>query len=249
MAEVSKDTLRQYLRMTDALQRSMELALRGEDPASIWKHGGYKQFARKYNQIITLIGSQVPLPPVFDLYDLDKILGGADTLPFQQKEIFEGVHANVSLLKSFLENQLGVVEDEIAALRDFFQARLRSAIFRVPKNERDVQDAVEQLLIGRGLQKGQGYDREVGRVKVSTKEAVPDFILLRLSLALELKLVKSATRVREVVDEINADIAAFSKGYRSIMFIVYDLGHVRDEFEFRRDLENPGNVSVIVVKH
>ena len=51
MNEVNKDTLREYLRWTDALQRSMEVALRGEDPANVWKHGGYKQFARKYNQI------------------------------------------------------------------------------------------------------------------------------------------------------------------------------------------------------
>jgi hypothetical protein len=108
---------------------------------------------------------------------------------------------------------------------------------------------VEQLLIGRGLQKGQSYDREVGRVKVSTKEAIPDFIIPRLSLALELKFVKSAARVQEIVDEINADIVAYSKGYRSLMFIVYDLGHIRDELEFRRDLEILGDVSVVVVKH
>ena len=67
------------------------------------------------------------------------------------------------------------------------------------------------------LQKGQDYDREVGRVKVSTKEVVPDFILLKLSLALEVKLIKTSTRVREVVDEINADIAAYSKVYRTIL--------------------------------
>jgi hypothetical protein len=246
---VNEDTLREYLRWTEALQRSMELALRGEDPANVWKYGGYKQFARKYNQIVTAVAREMPLPGILDLYDLDKIPGGAKTLAYQQKEIFEGVHANVSLLKSILENRLGVIEDETVALRDFFQARLRSAVLRIPESEREVQDAVEQLLIGRGLQKGQDYDREVGRVKVSAKESVPDFIVPPLSLALELKLIKSAARVREVVDEINADIVAYSKGYRSLMFIVYDLGYVRDEAEFKRDLEAPGNVSVVIVKH
>ena len=169
-------------------------------------------------------------------------------MAFQQKEIFEGVHANVSLLKSFLENKIGVIEDETAAIRDFFQAKLRSAIFRTPESEREVQDAVEQLLIGRGLQKGQEYDREVGRVKVSSKEAVPDFILHRLPLAIELKLIKSTGRIREVVDEINADVAAYSKRYRSLLFIVYDLGCIRDEIEFRHDLEVAGNVAVVIVK-
>ncbi len=46
-----------------------------------------------------------------------------------------------------------------------------------------------------------------------------------------------------------ADTVAYSKGYPSVMFIVYDLGYVRDESEFRRDLEAPGNASVVIVKH
>ena len=61
--------------------------------------------------------------------------------------------------------------------------------------------------------------------------------------------MKTAGRVREVIDEINADIQAYSKRYRSLLFIVYDMGHIRDEVEFKQDLEDPGNVSVIVVKH
>lgn len=112
-----------------------------------------------------------------------------------------------------------------------------------------LDDAVEGLLIGRGLQKGEDYDREVGRVKVSAKEAIPDFILMKLGLALELKLISRADRVKEAVDEINADIAAYSKEYRSLLFVVYDLGFIRDELEFRQDLERTANVSVIIVKH
>lgn len=249
MADVSKDQLREYLRWTDALLRSMELAVRSEDSNYIWKHFSFKQFARKYNQIVTEVAKSVPLPPIIDLYNLDAMLGPNDTTAPDQKAKFEGVHANVAILKSFLEGRIGVVEDETVALRDFFQARLRSAIFRVPEKEREVQDAIEQLLIGRGLQKGQDYDREVGRVKISVKESVPDFILLRLGLGVEVKLASAASRVREIVDEINADMAAYSKGYRSLLFIVYDLGHIRDEVEFRHDLESSGNVSVIVVKH
>ena len=50
------------------------------------------------------------------------------------------------------------------------------------------------------------------------------------------------------MDEINADIAAYSKAYRSLLFLVYDLGFIRDEIEFRKDLERTTNVSVIIVK-
>jgi hypothetical protein len=247
--EPDKNVVRQYLRAADALMRAMDAAIRVEDREGLWRHAGYRQFARKYNDLIALVAKSVPLPPLFGIYNVDKIPGNADSLPFQRKELFDAVYADVSLLKAMLENQIGVVEDETEALRDFFQARLRSAVLHVPDREAVVQDSIETLLIGRGLQKGVDYDREVGRVKVSAKEVVPDFILPRLALALEVKLVKTGARVREVIDEINADIASYSKRYRKIFFIVYDLGNIRDEIEFKQDLEDPGNVAVVVVKH
>lgn len=248
MAEPTKETLREFLKWADALQRSMETSLRSSDPTNVWKYGGFKQYARKYNGLIEEIGKSVRLPPIFDLYDLERMRDFADTLAIEQQGLFESVHANVSLLKAFLEGRVGVVEDATAALRDFLAARLRSAIFRPPDKERDVQDAIEQLLIGRGMVKGQDYDRETGRVKVSGKEFVPDFIFTKLSLALEVKLINSPARVKEVVDEINADVAAYSKGYSNLFFVLYDMGNIRDELEFRHGLERDGNISVVVVK-
>lgn len=249
MTEISKDRLREFIRWTDALLRSMDGSVRTAGPMNLWAHGGYKVFARKYMDIRTEIALTLPLPRFVDELMIDKIRGTGDTLPDQRKEVFETVYSNAALLKSFLEGQLGIVEDQTAALRDFVQARLRSAVFSRPEREREIQDCLEQLLIGRGLQKGEDYDREVGRVKVSAKEAVPDFVFLKLGLALEVKLVGSVARVKEVIDEINADIAAYAKGYRTLYFVVYDTGFIRDELEFRTDLERTGNVSVIVVKH
>lgn len=248
MAENDKNYIRQYLKWTDALIRAMDTVVRVDDPNSLWKHAGFRDFARKYNDLVTLINKDVTLPPLLDFYDLDAIPRNTNSLPFHRKEIFDSVYANLSLLKGILETQLGVVEDETEAIRDFFQARLRSAVLHEPQKELEVQDAVEALLIGRGLQKGIDYDREVGRVKVSAKEVIPDFILPRLSLAIEIKLIKVATRVREVIDEINADVVGYSKRYKSLLFIVYDLGNIRNEIEFKHDLEDSGNVSVVIVK-
>jgi len=244
-----KSGVLQYLKATDALIRAMDAAVRADGPEGIWKHAGYKQFARKYNDLHDLVTKAVVLPPLLDVYKLENIRGNADTLPFQRKEIFDSVYANLLLLRGLLENQLGVVESEIESLRDFFQARLRAAVLHEPEREGSVQDAVETLLIGRGLQKGVDYDREVGRIKVSAKEVIPDFILRGLSLAVEIKLVKRGAQIREIIDEVNADIAAYSKVYRTLFFIVYDLGNIRDEIEFKQDLEDPGNVAVLVVKH
>jgi len=249
MSDVSKDQLREFLQWTIALQRAMELSVTSGDPTYLWKYAGFRDFARKYGQLIQTIGMSIPLPPVLDHYNLDNMRASADTTHPQQKQLFDSVFSNVSMLRAVIEGKLGVVEDKTSALRDFFQARLRSAIFRAPELERDVQDAVEQLLIGRGMQKGQDYDREVGRVKVSAKEVIPDLIVQSLSLAIEVKLIKNQARIREAVDEINADIAAYSKKYRQLMFLIYDLGHIRDEIEFRHDLEKNGNTDVLVIKH
>lgn len=245
----SRERLREFLKWADALLRTMEFSLQTADPKNAMRFAGYKQYARKFSQIALVIAKEVSLPPIIEVYDHEKMKGGGDTLAYQQQEIFLAVHANLALLKSFLETQIGVVEDETAALRDFFQARLRSVVFTIPEKEKEIQDCVESLLVGRGLQKGTDYDREVGRVKTSVKESVPDFIVPKLSLAIEVKLIPRAGRVRELVDEINADVAAYGKAYRSVLFIVYDTGHIRNENEFRQDLEDLSRVSIVIVKH
>jgi hypothetical protein len=51
------------------------------------------------------------------------------------------------------------------------------------------------------------------------------------------------------VDEINADIRAYGSRYERQLYVVYDIGTIRDEGEFKRDLEAASGVAVIVVKH
>lgn len=247
MPESTNDELRVFLRWTIALQHAMDSSIRYDDPANMWKYAGFKNFALKYNRILQAVAQKTELPPVLDQYN-ESMKGSMDTVVPVQKEIFDSVYSNVSMLRAVLEGKFGVIDDKTTALKDFIRGRLRSAVLQTPEQERDIQDVIEQLLIGRGMQKGQDYDREVGRVKISSKELVPDFIFPPLSTALEVKLVKTLARVREVVDEINADIAAYSKKYRQLIFVVYDLGHIRNEVEFRHDLESAGNVDVIVIK-
>jgi hypothetical protein len=239
---------RMYWQWVDALVTSMETAVHS-DPNNIWKYSGYKQFPRKYNELVSYLNSKIKLPPIIDLYNLDNIAGEGDTVVGQQISIFNSVHANACVLRAYLRGISGVDTDETQSLVDFLRARLRSAIFERPSREKEIQNAIEQLLIGRGLLKGQDYDREVGRVKISAKESTPDFIFAKLDLALEVKLAVDVARSKEIIDEINADIRAFSKAYKYIVFVVYDLGSIRDEGEFRRDLENEERVSVLIIKH
>jgi len=102
--------------------------------------------------------------------------------------------------------------------------------------------------LGRGLNKGIDYDRESGKFEFSGKEYIPDFIIPKLSLCIEVKLLRE-NRKSKVIEEISADITAYSKQYQRQLFIVYDLGCIQNEEEFKRDIENAGNVKVIIVKH
>ena len=63
-----------------------------------------------------------------------------------------------------------------------------------------------------------------------------------------MKLLRE-NRKYKVNEEISADITAYSKQYDRPLFIVYDLGYVQNAEEFKRDIENAGNVKVIIVKY
>jgi len=248
MDQVVRDGLREALLTVTALKTSMEHAPRS-DPNAVWRHAPYRQYMRKYNDVVAYIRTLVPITAPIDMYDLDKVPHFGDTVMPRQKEFYESVHANLAILEAWLSARVDLPGEKAENLKNFFEANLRRAIFAAPNQEREVQNAIEQLLIGRGLTKGLDYDRETGRVKVSIKEVVPDFILPKLSLAIEVKLAKTETKAKVVVDEINADIQAYGRAYSRLLFIVYDLGTIRDTLEFARGLESAGSVEVIVVKH
>ena len=245
----NNEKLREFLMFANSLLDSMEQSIRSSDEGNVWKHTSYKTYARKYNQLVNEVAKVTGGTALLDVYDLDKMPGLGDTIAIQQKNYFDSVHANLSVLKAFLENKVGYKQDKILQIRDFVEVNLRRATFKEPEKEIEVQDTIEQLLIGKGMEKGVDYDREVGRVKVSIKEVVPDFIFQKLGLALEVKLSKTTAKSKSIVDEINADIVSYSKKYRSILFVVYDLGSIRDEAEFKGDLEVNEGVSVVVIKH
>ena len=248
MEQEVRDRLREALLTVTALKRSMEHAL-SSDPNAVWRHWTYRDYMRKYNDVVAYVHTLVPISAPIDVYNLDKVSHPGDLVMPQQKALFESVHANLAILEAWLSARVDLPAEKAESLKNFFEANLRRAIFDVPSHEREVQNAIEQLLIGRGLTKGLDYDREVGRVKVSVKEVVPDFVLPKLSLALEVKLAKTDAKAKAIVDEINADIQAYGRSYAHLLFIVYDLGTIRDTLEFTRDLQSVAGVEVIVVKH
>lgn len=246
---MDKQILKNLLSNTKALEDAMKFIYRTSDTNEIFPFSNYKTFMRKYNDIAIKVFNELKEEVIFDIYDLDKVKDWADTLKPQQKMYFDTVLGNVALLRSTLENKLDIKNEEIINLKNFLGSSLRKAILHEPENEAYIQDTIEQLLIGKGLSKGIDYDREVGRLKVSIKEYKPDFIFLKLDLALEIKLSKTKSKSKGIVDEINADIQAYGKGYSQLLFLVYDIGTIRDEDEFKNDIDNKDNIQLIVVKH
>ncbi len=236
--------------MSEALLDAMESATAGSSSEpDVWRFTSYGTYMRKYNDIVNLVQALEPIAAPVDRFDMSAVPRLGDTILPQQREMFEMVRANLQILKAYLANRVESKEKQVVGIADFLQVTLRRATLVRPEREKEVQDTIEQLFIGRGMEKGIEYDREVGRVKISSKEVIPDFVLPLLDTAIEIKLLKEQSAVGRIVDEINADIQSYSKIYKSIVFVVYDLSVLRDEVEFRRDLESAGGIKVIVIKH
>ena len=243
-----EDKLAELLDHSTALQDAMRFIYQ-HDQNNPFRFAGYKTFMRKYNSLAQKALEYENMDDIVDLFNLKKVPGSMNTTTIQQKDLFDSVLANLSILVSILSTKVKIKESKIQDLRNFLRANLRRAVMNNPNKEKDIQDIIEQLLIGRGLQKGLDYDREKGRVKVSMKEVIPDFIFPKFDLALEIKLSKNSQKAKTIIDEINADIRSYSKIYKNILFIIYDFSTIRDEEEFKADIDNKENILVSIIKH
>lgn len=246
-----KEQLKQLLGKTNALLEAMRYSAgtASGEHANLGKYGSFEIFLRKYN---ALVGGAAPLlasPTALSKIDMGHVRGSGDYTWPQQKQWFDLAYSNAAILKATLEGEIGYAEDETHKLKDFIQGNLRRVIFTTPQKEVDIQNAIEALIVGRGMARGADFDRETGRVKTSGKESIPDFIFPLLKLCLEVKLSKSPDKLRAIVDEMNADIRAYTTKYERQLYVVYDVGTIQDEAEFKRGLENAPGVSVVVVKH
>lgn len=93
------------------------------------------------------------------------------------------------------------------------------------------------------------YGRETGKIDYSSKEYIPDFIIHKLDLVIEIKICTSKEKTKRIIDEMNADILPYSKKFKNLLFIVYDLGHIINEDEYRNDVDNNNNIFLRIIKH
>jgi hypothetical protein len=116
---------------------------------------------------------------------------------------------------------------------------------REPEHEREVQTALEIILNAIGL----AFTRDMEGVPVGAKVFKPDFVVPSIDLAMEVKLARGNHGAADIQEEINADISAYRTRWKRLMFIVYDIGCVKDPHRLRSENQKLFGVSVIVVKH
>jgi hypothetical protein len=148
-----------------------------------------------------------------------------------------------------LKNKTGLINlnhKEAIDIESAVERALRPA-FRnePPTNEKDVQDAVEDILNALGIKFTR--DREVA--PIGPKAFKPDFIIKDLDLAIEVKLARESHPATAIQDELNADISAYRTKWKRLLVIVYDLGVIDDPYKMRKDNMQYFGVSVIIIKH
>ena len=231
-----------------AFIKTINEILNKSNTAETARYASYADMARIYNDLANRAKDILNVESIIYTFNLGAIPNRDDTVWPTQKRVLEQVLLSARILLSSVEEGLDFADDEFDNLENFLQFRLRSAIFQKPEQEVEVQNAIESLLLGRGLSKGTDYDRESGKVEFSGKEYIPDFIVPKMSLCIEVKLLRE-NRKSKIIEEISADITAYKKIYNRQLFVVYDLGVIQNELEFKRDIEMSDGVKVIIVKH
>ena len=130
-------------------------------------------------------------------------------------------------------------------LLNVIENKFRIFFHEEPQKEKDVQDNFEKLLAACDF----SYTREKERITYSSKTYIPDFVLADMNMALEIKFCNRDNREKEIISEINDDILAYKTKYKNIMFLIYDIGQIRDIELFKGSFKEHNNVIIVITKH
>ena len=108
-----------------------------------------------------------------------------------QKSVMENVLVNVRMFIVLLQTDNYFKNNQINSIENFIQSNLRPCFDKEPKGEKEVQKSIETLFIGKGMKKGLDYDRETGKIRYSSKEYTPDFIIPKMNMCIEVKLINN----------------------------------------------------------
>lgn len=128
-----------------------------------------------------------------------------------------------------------------AALKRALRPAFKSG---VPKDEKEVQDAVEQILTTLGVT----YHREKERHPVGATTFIPDFTLPVLSVAIEVKVTRPGRGEAVIQRELVQDSAGYGS-WSYILAVVYDTASIIDDPARMEDASQEIGVDLLIVKH
>jgi len=207
-----------------------------------------RPYAKRYNLLRERIIS-------FQIRDSDKLVpelpeylvnSGLSNDLLRNASLFDEILVASTQMVGFLDviqkNSFRILTE----LEEFLFRNLRKSMTTRPMGEKEVQDTIQIMLIS----KGYVFEREKVEISYSSKNFRPDFTFEDLNAVLEVKLCSSDKKEKDLVDEINADIPAYSTKYNNVTFLVYDLSIIRDSDLFVEDIErNNPRIKVLIIKH
>ena len=132
---------------------------------------------------------------------------------------------------------------ELVTIINLAEKKLRKLIRETPNKEKEVQDKYEDLLLANNIE----YAKEFPHITYSSKQYIPDFSFEKFSLAVEIKLCKNDEK--GLIAQLNDDILAYKTKFKSVLFIIYDLGNIRDIDTFKQSFEQYDDIIVQIIKH
>jgi hypothetical protein len=142
------------------------------------------------------------------------------------------------------KNELAI---ELFKVISLIENSLRKIIRDKPKRESEINDSLENLFIGAGLDGS--FSREKEPIPYSNKKYIPDFVFDSIGAVVETKFVDKEGKDKEIVSQINDDIIAYKSRYPNLIFVVYDMGIIRNVDMFKNSIENQESIVVKVIKH
>lgn len=153
-------------------------------------------------------------------------------------------HLEQSEISEVYEGKDTVPEaSELIKIINLGEKKLRKLIRMIPEREKEIQDRYEDLLIGSDIE----YSREHPHIEYSSKKYIPDFSFPKINLAVEIKLCKNDEK--SLIAQLNDDILAYKTKFGNLLFIIYDLGQIRDIENFKYSFESNNNVIIQIIKH
>lgn len=135
------------------------------------------------------------------------------------------------------------VTSELITIINLGEKKLRKVIREAPSKEREVQDKFEDLLVANDI----SYAKEFPHIMYSSKQYIPDFSIEKLNLAIEIKLCKNDEK--GLIAQLNDDILAYRTKFKNILFIIYDLGNIRDVDNFKQSFDPYDDIIIQIIKH